>query len=75
MSVLTVPCMTKASKVSKLKTPGVAFKYTDTIRNKVVNYKQVIQEGVVPNDCGCHSASNEYVDINSAHVLQVILIL
>ena len=52
----------------KLKTPGVAFKYTDTIRNKVVNYKQVIQEGVVPNDCECHSASNEYVDINSGHV-------
>ena len=48
-----------------LKIPGIAFKYTNTIHDKVINYKQVIQEGVMPTDCDCHYASNEYIDVNS----------
>ena len=52
----------------RLKTPGIAFKYTDTIRNKVLNYKQVIQEGIIPTDCVCHSVNHEYIDANSNHV-------
>lgn len=51
-----------------LKMPGVAFKYSDTIRKKIVNYKQAIEEGVIPANCECHTTNNEYVDVNSQHV-------
>ena len=50
------------------KLPGIAFKYSNTIRNKIVNYKQVIQEGITPLHCNCDIADPLFVDRNSGHI-------
>ena len=48
--------------------PGVAFKHLDTIRKKIINYKQSTDEGIIPMDCDCQSVNNEYVDVILRHV-------
>lgn len=52
---------------TELKYPGIAFRYSDTIRTQVLNYKQVIQEGITPVACDCHSLDPMFIDEHSGH--------
>ena len=51
-----------------LSNPGIAYKYSNTIRGKVTNYKKVVQEGITPNTCDCHLIDPSFVDDHSGHV-------
>lgn len=51
-----------------MKTPKIAYKYNYTIRSKIVNYKNVINQGITPTSCNCNQVDGNYIDVNSGHV-------
>ena len=54
--------------------PMISYKLRPTIRNKIVNYKQTIENIIIKNDnkvelpiCKCNKS--KYKDLNSGHII------
>ena len=57
------------SITNSLREPSIAYKYTNTIRSKIVNYKQaIIDETEQPAICNC-SNYPQYIDNHHKHVI------
>ena len=45
---------------TSMNSPIISFKYTQPIKSKITNYRQVIQEGTNPTECDCHLHDEQY---------------
>lgn len=45
---------------SSIKTPTISFKYSNTIKSKITNYRQVVNAGVTPFHCDCNKYPSCY---------------
>ena len=43
-----------------LRTPSISFRYSSTIRSKITNYRQTIEEGINPIHCDCREYDDAY---------------
>lgn len=57
-------------KNQKYMTPTTSFKYTNTVRSKILNYKQTIfEEDASTFRCNCSQYNDKFVDAYHKHVL------
>ena len=49
--------------------PTVSFKYSPTIRSKIVNYRQTHEENLNPEDIQCSCGTSDYKDSHHQHVV------
>lgn len=50
-------------------TPSVSFKYTNTVRSKILNYKQTIfDENTSTHVCNCNQYDEKFIDSHHKHV-------
>ena len=45
---------------TSMKRPTISFKYSPTIKSKINNYRQVINQGITPIHCDCNIYDNKY---------------
>lgn len=60
---------TKNIDFNSVATPGITFQYDNSIRNKVLNYRQSLEEDCVSSDLTCNCSSNLYCNPVLGHVV------
>ena len=55
--------------INGFREPCISYKYSNTIRSDVVNYRQaIVEEESHPATCNCSSYDNSFIDSHHSHV-------